>query len=550
MQVLLKQTTHWIKTHKIETTLLVGILILASCLRLYRIAEYMTFLGDEGRDAIIVRNLLVHADPILIGPGTSIGNMYLGPLYYYLIAPFLFLANFSPAGPSIMIALFGIATVFLVWKMGREWFGPIAGFVTAFFFAIAPVIIIYNRSSWNPNIMPFFSTLCIYAVWRIWNKHEFKWLIVLGISFAFVMQSHYLGLILAPVCGLFLLLTLLSLRGTKQSFNVSIAKSPDTSAKRLPHVPLWRNIRNDESSNFWKNSIIGTILFLLLMSPLLLFDIRHNFMNFNAIKTFFTVRQDTVSANPFKSLKSLWPIWEQISTRLLGGTDTTAGRWIAFGLFDGTLALLIMKKIHKKNIPLAYWLLLTWILLSLFGLAAYKHELYDHYYGFLFTAPFLLLGGITQDVIETFKNRNLLSKTIAYCLLLSALIPLTLVNIYNSPLQYSPNRQLQRSIAVSQKIEEEAHGQKLNLAVIAERNYEGAYQYFLEKDNSGFVKIDPLDTEDTITEQLFVVCELPEEKCDPTHNPKTEVANFGWSEVDKQWNVDGVILYKLVHTEQ
>ena len=62
--------------------LLISILIIGAFLRLYKIDGYMTFLGDEGRDVIIVRNLLVNADPILIGHGTSVGGMYLGPLYY------------------------------------------------------------------------------------------------------------------------------------------------------------------------------------------------------------------------------------------------------------------------------------------------------------------------------------------------------------------------------------------------------------------------------------------------------------------------------------
>jgi 4-amino-4-deoxy-L-arabinose transferase-like glycosyltransferase len=105
----------WANANRSEFILLLCIVSLGAFFRLYRIGEYMTFLGDEGRDAIIVRSLLVHADPILIGPGTSIGNMYLGPLYYYLIAPFLFLFNMSPIGPSIMVAVLGIATVFLVW---------------------------------------------------------------------------------------------------------------------------------------------------------------------------------------------------------------------------------------------------------------------------------------------------------------------------------------------------------------------------------------------------------------------------------------------------
>jgi len=515
-----KKLTTWITTHKVEAFCLFGILLLASILRLYRISEYMTFLGDEGRDAIIVRNIFVKLHPPLIGPGTSIGNMYLGPLYYYISAPFSLLFGFSPVGPSVMVAFFGIATVFLVWKIGKEWFGNIAGLVAAFLYAISPVVIIYNRSSWNPNIMPFFSTLCIYSIWRMWHNKEFKWLIVFGISFAVVMQSHYLGLILAPIAGLFWLLTVLSIRKDKKQI-VTIRKF----------------------------TIISLVAFLVLMSPLFFFDIRHNWINSKAILTFFTDRQDTVSAKPWASFSKIWPLWEQISTRLLGGMDTTAGHWVAFGLFDGTLALLIMKWWRKKKIPRAYWLLLTWIIVSLFGLAAYKHELYDHYFGFLFTAPFLLLGGVTQDVIDTLENKKQRTKNIIYSLLFISFCLLLIPNIANSPLQYPPNGQLQRSIAVSQKIEEEAHGQKLNLAVIAERNYEGAYEYFLEKDNIASLKIDAQDTANTITDQLFVVCELPEEKCDPTHNPKTEVANFGWSEIDQMWNVDGVILYKLIHTE-
>src|SRR3972149_12190225 len=100
----------WIKENRKEAIILGLILILGALLRLYRIGDYMTFLGDEGRDAIIVRRLLVYGDPILIGPGTSIGNMYLGPLYYYMMAPALLLSRFSPVGPAVQIALLGVAT--------------------------------------------------------------------------------------------------------------------------------------------------------------------------------------------------------------------------------------------------------------------------------------------------------------------------------------------------------------------------------------------------------------------------------------------------------
>ena len=59
-----------IKINQKEFIFLLLILALSAFFRLWRISEYMTFLGDEGRDAIVVRRLLVFLDPILIGPGT------------------------------------------------------------------------------------------------------------------------------------------------------------------------------------------------------------------------------------------------------------------------------------------------------------------------------------------------------------------------------------------------------------------------------------------------------------------------------------------------
>jgi len=95
--------------------LLLSILVFAAFLRLYRIQDYMTFLGDEGRDVLVVYNIL-HGKLTLLGPTASVGGFFLGPIYYYFMAPFLLIFNYNPVGPAVMVALFGIATVWLVYK--------------------------------------------------------------------------------------------------------------------------------------------------------------------------------------------------------------------------------------------------------------------------------------------------------------------------------------------------------------------------------------------------------------------------------------------------
>lgn len=504
------QIKSWVTNHKLEFVLLLAILLLGAFLRLYKIDQYMTFLGDEGRDVIVVRRLLTQGHPPLIGPGTSIGNMYLGPAYYYMMAIPLLLSNYNPVGPAIFIALLGVATIFFLWRMAREWFGSVAAFVGALLYAISPVVIIYSRSSWNPNIMPFFATLTVYSMWRAWVKKQYKWLIIAGISFACVLQSHYLGLLLLPV----ILVTWLL------AFMKSLSK------RRMLIF-----------------SAISLVLFLLLMSPLAIFDFRHNFINSKAIIAFFSDRQTTVSIKPWNAIPLLWPTLISVTTDLVGAKLMLAGTIVAgiIGLDFVYLYLIKKEKYGEKKVSIILTLSL-WLGFALLGLGLYKQHIYDHYFGFIFTVPFIILGATVQFLVGK-KNKILLVAVILFVAFIS------LVDFQNSPLRSAPNRQLERAKIVSKKVGEIANGEKFNFALIADSNYDSGYRYFLDLDNTKVVDINPQNTKDTITNQLIVVCERIKEKCDPTTNPKTEIAAWGWSKVVAVYDdVFGVTIYKLAHT--
>ena len=60
--------------------LLVGILLIASFFRLYRVRDYLVFLGDEGRDALVWQRMIVDHKFTLLGPTASVGGFYLGPV--------------------------------------------------------------------------------------------------------------------------------------------------------------------------------------------------------------------------------------------------------------------------------------------------------------------------------------------------------------------------------------------------------------------------------------------------------------------------------------
>ena len=137
----------WIKHNKVEFLFALFIILLALSLRLYRIDEYMTFLGDEGRDMLIMQKIWVEKDIPFIGPPTSVGNMYLGPLYYYMMAIPTGIFWMNPVSASVMVALIGTLTVGFIYYLSRIWFGKIAAFISALLYALSPVAITYSKSS-------------------------------------------------------------------------------------------------------------------------------------------------------------------------------------------------------------------------------------------------------------------------------------------------------------------------------------------------------------------------------------------------------------------
>lgn len=492
---------NWIKKNKLEFTLLSIILIVALFLRLYRISEFMTFLGDEGRDVRIVRDLITKGNLVFIGPMTSIGNMYLGPLYYYLIAPALFFSNLNPVGPAVMVALLSVLTVTLTWFVGRKWFGKVAGLISALLFAISPVAIIYARSSWNPNPMPLFALLCIWGIYEVWQNRKYFWLPLIGIFFAAALQMHYLGLLLLPTLGVFWLITL----GKLKKDNIS-------------------------TKIFTKKSIIAVLLFLFLMSPLVLFDLKHQGMNYNAFKTFFTDRQTTVNLNPTRSDRFIPIIYTTVTDLVL------ARQSIAVPLISLAVFLLSLLVFIKSKWRISLKLLFTWLGFALLGLGVYKQHVYVHYLGFIYPAVYLLIGAIIGYLAT---GKGLILK------FLSALIIVFLVylNIYQSPAFGSPNRQLQRTEAAADLIIKESKGQPFNFGLIAKQNYDESYRYFLENKHSA---LEP--DQNKITDQLFVICE-DGDSCQPEGNSQYQIAVFGIAHVENQWQIDYLKIYRLIHTK-
>ncbi|OGE32065.1 hypothetical protein A2631_03020 [Candidatus Daviesbacteria bacterium RIFCSPHIGHO2_01_FULL_44_29] len=496
------------KQRKLEMLVFVIILLLAAFLRFYNLPGYMTFLGDEGRDALMVKRILTTFDLPLIGPPMSVGNIYLGPLYYYMMTVAMTIFWLNPVAAAGMVALIGIATIAVIYWLTREWFGRVPAIVASLLYAISPITIIHSRSSWNPNPAPFFALLTLISIYLVRKTKNELWWIMTGFFFACTVQMHYLGLILLPSIGLLWLHELLDQR------------------------------KKGSLGSFQRGTWGGIVAFLLVMSPLIVFDLRHNFMNLRAFAEIFFSADSAVRPSVFSTISKIVPIYTQklILPYMAGDIRWTSWLISLVVFIPGVWEVYIWITTRKFswNIGALYLTLAVGLMMLTF----FNQEIYDHYLGFINFIPYILIGAI-WFYLQNLKAAGRLFSLVFWVLLLAVIW----FNFQKSPLRYPPGNQLAHTQEISKFIITLSANKPYNFALIAERNYDAAYQYYL-----WIYKHPPQELPFHKTGQLFVVCE--DAVCNPVGHPKFEIAGFGWTKIESQFVLDGVKIFKLVHNEK
>lgn len=477
------------------------ILLIAGALRFYRIREYLTFLGDEGRDVLVVKHMLLDGKFTLLGPITSVGSIYMGPVYYYLTAPFLWLANFDPVGPAVMVALFSLVTVYIIYRIGNDYFDKKAGLVAAFTYSVSRLTIIYGRSSWNPNIVPFFSALLILSLLKVVVEKNNKFLILAGFCLGILIQLHY-------VTFMFFLI--------------------------IPLIFIWFKPKLKPKDYFW-----AILTFFIAYSPFLLFEFRHGFVNTQGAISFMVKNNSTASQ---LSVFTWWATIQDVFIRLFWRPLITFNAEITklYLIFSALIFFTYINKIsgHEKA-KKTFQVIIIWMLAGVLAFGLYRGAIYDYYLGSLFPVPHLLFGILFYLLWQSGKIQKILASLI--------LVSITAFNITNSPLRIEPNNMLKNTKTISDFVVEKTGNEPFNFALIATHNSDHAYRYFLELSGHTPVVIENQSLDPgrkTVTGQLLVVCE--EKICQPLGHPLWEIAGFGSAQIVGEWKVSTARVFKLI----
>lgn len=100
--------------------ILAVLLVIGLFFRVYKLSEFYIFEHDQDLYSWIVKDILVDGHLRLIGQVTSIEGLFIGPFYYYLLAPFYFIFNMNPLAAMIPANIINLLTaISLYWVLAR-----------------------------------------------------------------------------------------------------------------------------------------------------------------------------------------------------------------------------------------------------------------------------------------------------------------------------------------------------------------------------------------------------------------------------------------------
>jgi len=237
--------------HKLTYTFLLAILLGALFIRVYNTGIILYFFYDQGRDALEIWELLNKGDIFLIGPTTGIAGIFRGPFYYYLITPIYWLSQGDPVWPANFLALTTVAGIAILYFLLVKSLSRTAGLIGVILAGFSFYLMVAARWLSNPTPMMLLSMLLLLFMFMVLDRKKWAWT---GIAFVSGLSLFHFGssgeFFYFPALVIFL---------------------------------IWQIARKNGPSV--KILLISTILFLSTAVPLILFDIKNDWLlskNINA----------------------------------------------------------------------------------------------------------------------------------------------------------------------------------------------------------------------------------------------------------------------------
>lgn len=146
----------------LEQAWLAGLFAVAAALRLSRL-DLMPWYADTARDVTTAFTIARGETWPLLGPSMTQVSAHLGPLYYYVLAAIL-RVHADPVAPLVVIAVAGLASVVLVFRLAERVAGRFEAGCAAALYGVFPFAVGSARVLWNPGLVPCVSLVLLWAL--------------------------------------------------------------------------------------------------------------------------------------------------------------------------------------------------------------------------------------------------------------------------------------------------------------------------------------------------------------------------------------------------
>jgi len=331
------------KNKKINLFLIILVSFFALFFSLLKLNKGYTFDWDQSDDASKVLSIIQQKKPLLIGPRVSNDNgFFVGPYHYYYLLPFFLLTKGDPIAGTYAVIFINILTVIISFLLIRRISNQKTAILSSFFISMC-----LNKICWSAMYAPLFAIIAFYICYQtINNKFNFP----LAMFFAgFISNIHLVQVSLVPIIIL--------------SFFIS---------KNKPKL---------------KEIILGILFFCIPFIPLIVFDLRHDFLNLNKFSLMIFGSKNVVILNKYVWLRSFWR-----NLNIFGLFPIVLER--LFFLFTLIISPFIFK---DKRIKI---LILVWVLFPLLILSQYKGAISEYYYSPITSLIPFFLSFIILKIID------------------------------------------------------------------------------------------------------------------------------------------------------
>ena len=162
--------------------------------RFYLLGERLGFGWDQVDNAWHAKDIIVsHKYPLLgmVAKGNS--GIYIGPLYYYLIALVYWIFNMNPIASGVMAGLTSIFTFFVIFYFTKKLFSDDIALIAVGIHTVSYFIISNDRVPWPVNFIVPISFLVFYYLYKVLTVNP-KYLLLLAVVIGLSLNVHFTSL--------------------------------------------------------------------------------------------------------------------------------------------------------------------------------------------------------------------------------------------------------------------------------------------------------------------------------------------------------------------